>query len=263
MLTWDLLERLGYEAQESTYECMIQAFCASYRKDQLAFACLAEMINCGYVPSRSLIRSMSRSIRFSVRRIENAYRMIIHREMGCEPSLYSLNTIISAFAENGEMDRAFDILFQDFVTFDIEPDGDTYSYAMESLATSSMIKTNPNDTVEIENAEYLLKSMAKQGLKLNCYVFHEYIRILVNHGKLGLARSTYLEAIALEDLDIDCKTPALLAKIYAENEGDFEAAREIVNSTKVPIPFLHHRINRWERERKIHRKTNKPDSGND
>jgi hypothetical protein len=123
---------------------------------------------------------------------------------------------------------------------------------MEALASRSKTDFNESKSKrERDSAEKLLKSMASQGLQLNNHVFHEYIRILVNHGELELARTTYFEASKLESLDIDYKTTFLLAKVYSAKTGDYEAARQIANTLKIPIPFLLYSINRWEKNVKF------------
>ena len=64
ILVWDLVDMLGYEPTVSMYENTLQGFVMGVRQDHNVFAVLGEMEERGFVPTRALIRSLSRSIRY-------------------------------------------------------------------------------------------------------------------------------------------------------------------------------------------------------
>lgn len=63
ILVWDLMDLLGYEPTECMYENTLQGFVMGVRQDNNVFMVLSEMEERGFVPSRALIRSLSRSMR--------------------------------------------------------------------------------------------------------------------------------------------------------------------------------------------------------
>lgn len=64
ILVWDLVDMLGYEPTECMYENTLQGFVMGVRQDHNVFAVLGEMEERGFTPTRALIRSLSRSIRY-------------------------------------------------------------------------------------------------------------------------------------------------------------------------------------------------------
>ena len=64
ILVWDLVDLLGYEPTEFMYENTIQGFAMGAQQDHNVFGVLSEMEERGFSPSRALIRSISRSIRY-------------------------------------------------------------------------------------------------------------------------------------------------------------------------------------------------------
>lgn len=75
ILVWDLVDMLGYEPTEFMYENTIQGFAMGVRQDHNMFAVLNEMEERGFSPSRALIRSLSRSVRY-VRRTFEYFRRV-------------------------------------------------------------------------------------------------------------------------------------------------------------------------------------------
>ena len=248
LLAWDLAETLGYEPTESLFESMIQAFCMSYRQDHRVFSCLAEMEDYGFVPSRALLRSISRSLRFSIKRVDNAYRFITTRVSGCRPSLNSLNAIMSACAENGDVDRTFSVLFDDFKRNNIDLNEESFSFAMEALAVSSRTDDIADEKVSrLEAAEELLNMMEARDIKINHNVFHEYVRVLLNYGQLEMATAATLDAYETKGFEVENKTIVLLVNAHGGDDGNYEKARELAGRTTEPFDFLATRIDRWER----------------
>lgn len=246
LLTWDLSECLGYKPTESLFESMIQAFSMAYRQDHRAFACLAEMEQHGYVPSRALLRSISRSLKFSTRRVDNAYRILTSRISGCRPTIYSLNVIMSACAEIGDVDRTFSVLYDDFKTYDIEPNEDSFSFALEALAVSK--RSGEQDLNHLATADKLLDLMEEKELQINHHVFHQYIRVALNSGNVDIATASTLDAINTKGFEVSDRTIVLLVYIHGAR-GDFDMARKFTELTKDTCTYLHTKIDGWERDR--------------
>lgn len=248
LLTWDLSECMGYEPTESLFESMIQAFSMSYRQDHRAFACLAEMEQHGYVPSRALLRSISRSLKFSISRIDNAYRILTSRNSGSQPTLYSLNVIMSACAENGDVDRTFSVLNDDFRAYGIEPNEDSFSFALEALAVNVR---NGQDLNHLATADKLLDLMEEKELQINHHVFHQYIRVALNSGNVEMATASTLDAIKTKGFEVSDRTIVLLVYVLGAR-GDFDMARKFTGLTKDTCTYLHAKIDCWERDRAPH-----------
>ena len=248
LAVWELLEQMGYEASEAIYENMIQTFAMSYRQDQYLFACLAEMEARGYKPHRALIRGVSRSLRFSVKRIDHAYRLITEEE-GPQMSVASMNTILSACGELGEVDRAFATL-DEMERFGMDPDQDSYSYAMESLANELKQRQKqqqqqpPWDETKkasrLEAAEALLDCMENQGLSVSQHVFHQYINLLTTVDEVELATQCIQDALG-SGLEVANLTIKIVVDSQIE-QGNFDVALELAEKTTEPFDFLFDRI---------------------
>jgi hypothetical protein len=66
ILVWDLVDLLGYEPTEFMYENTIHGFARVPQQDHNVFGVLGEMEERGFTPSRALIRSLSRYLRYVV-----------------------------------------------------------------------------------------------------------------------------------------------------------------------------------------------------
>lgn len=255
LLTWDLVDSLGHEPTEGMYECMVQAFVMSYRQDHRAFACLVEMEEAaGFTPSRALLRSMSRSLRFSASRIDNAYRMLVSYQQGCKPTQAALNAIMSGTAELGDVDRTFSVLLDDFpVNKMANPNQDSYSFAMESLAKNSERKdeeeTPPLSDEEkrsvVKAAEQLLDMMTEGGTLVDGNVLHAYVQVLINCDELELATKTALDALD-SSYELPDYTIILLVHEHGGKHKNFALSRDLAKRTREPLTFLWKRIQKWE-----------------
>lgn len=248
LATWDLIESLGYKPTESLFESMIQAFSMGYKQDHRVFSCLAGMEDYGYIPSRALIRSVSRSLRYSINRVDNAYRFITNQVNGCRPSLVSLNVIMSACAECGDVERTFSVLFDDFPRYNIEPNEDSFSFAMEALAVNARAQEAAFDKKSLlEAAEDLLDMMSARNVAVDRHVFHEYIRVLLNSGDLETATASTFDVIGTKAFEVDNKTIVILINSLCVASGSFDLARQLASLTTEPLPFLLKKIDRYER----------------
>jgi len=248
-LVWDALEQLGYEPTEGIYENTIQTFCMSYRQDHNLFAVLAEMECKGFEPSRALIRSISRSLRFSVGRTDNAY-YILFETYGdsSKMSLASLNTILSACSELGDVDRTF-AMFDEFVANGFKPTLDSFSFLFEALA----VDMDPNRQLDdsclkdvesrLDAAGSVVSVMEQHGLALCEHALHEYVQLLCNTGDVESALSYVSEALDSNQRVLS-KTLLVLASACG-NAGYVDGARYLASKIGEPWDFLLKRINRW------------------
>jgi pentatricopeptide repeat protein len=244
---WDILEAQGLRPTETIYENTITAFAMGFRQDGNCFAVLGEMEAQGYKPSRALIRSITRSLRFSVGRVDNAYHTLIYNEIeGAKVTVSSLNTILSGCAELGDPDRAF-AMFQDFANFDLEPDEDTYSFMMESLSKATGPE-RPLDDAAVEGylkaAESLLDMMVTKNVKVNRHTLHFYVHTLGNLGKMDAAKNAVLDAFEA-GLGVENKTLSLIISACGDR-GDLEMARWLCSKLSEPMDFIEKRMEQWD-----------------
>lgn len=244
---WDILEAQGLGPTDTFYENTITAFAMGFRQDANCFAALGEMEARGYKPTRALIRSITRSIRFSVGRVDFAYQTLIRNEIeGARVTVSSLNTILSGCAELGDPDRAF-AMFEDFANFNLEPDEDTYSYMMESLSKA----TGPERSLDhaavaayLKAAESLLDTMAEKSIKVNRHTLHFYIHTLGNLGETDAAQNAVFDALEA-GLGVENKTLSLIISACGER-GDLDMARLLCSKLSEPMAFIEKRIEQWE-----------------
>ena len=75
--------------------------------------------------------------RTSKRQIDNVMYILQGNVGGTKMTTSSLNCILSAYASNGLVDKAFAI-YDNFTELEIPPNEDTYAYLMESLSADAM-----------------------------------------------------------------------------------------------------------------------------
>ena len=243
---WDTLEAQGIQPTETIYENTCTAFAMAFRQDDNCFAVLGEMEAKGYTPSRALIRSISRSLRNSVGRVDKAYYSLVRDEIaGARLSKSSLHVVMSASAELGEVDRAFATI-EDFNSWGLEPDEDSYSYLMEALskATGSDRNLNKSDAVHyLAAAESMLGTMTEKNIKINRHTLHYYVHTLGNCGHAKEACKAVLDALEF-GLEVDNKTLNLLITDCGKI-GDSDMARFLCSKLTEPMEFLTKRFETW------------------
>lgn len=253
LLVWDLMDTLGYEPTLGMYENTIHSFAMGYRQDHSVFAVLGEMESKGFVPSRGLIQSIARSIRYSVGRVDSAYMILTKENIeGSLVSVASLNVILYACAELGEVDRAFATL-DDFPLHNLEPNQDTYSFVLEALARN-MDPGLYNDEEQrmadapsrLDAADAVLAIMEGNNVPLCHHGIHQYARLLFNIGELDEAAKFILERKESGE-NISNKTFFILASEFGRR-GNFDMARLLESKTTEPLHFLRERLDRFEKE---------------
>lgn len=257
LLVWDLVELFGYQPTEGMFEDVILSFAAS-KSDRNLFAAMADMEKNGFVPSRTLLRQIAVRISFkNYKRLTHAHNLLANKNNGNFITTSSMNVLLLGYGMKKDINTAFNV-YDDFVTYNLKPDANTFSFLMEALYLDSKEFFSPGQDVKPEDIDYAIdgaamiqKSMNESGIEKSNHFMHEYIRVLCTTGRLDDAKSMLDEAI-------ECRSPVemgsivLIASDYA-GKGDFEMARSVANSSVMagcgkPPSFLIHRINKLQRE---------------
>ena len=244
---WDMLDTQGIQPTETMYENTCTAFIMAFRQDENGFAVLGEMEAKGYTPSRALIRSLSRSLRISVGRVDSDYNFLVRNEIaGARVSKSSLHVIMAACAELGEVDRVFATM-EDFDSRGIELDEDSYSYLMEALSKATgadRIFSKSAAGQYLAAAESMLGTMTEKNIKINRHTLHYYVHTLGNLGYAKEACNAVLDALEF-GLEVDNKTLNLLITDCGKT-GDSDMAKFLCSKLTEPMEFLEKRFETWQ-----------------
>lgn len=188
---------------------------------------------------------------FSARRVDFAYELLTSQEIeGIRISASSLNIIMSACAELGDVDRAFST-WDDFKTFKIEPNVDTYSFLLESLSCSlgDLKKNNAQRKKDVpgclDAAYAILTLMEENGVPLCQHCIDNYAQLLCNAGRLDAATEFLVDSIEKGEA-VGNKTIIVLAKNNAE-AGNFDVARQLASKTTEHFCHLDDKLNEIEK----------------
>ena len=232
LMAWDLSDQAGYSPSAEMYESIVTAFASSVRQDHNAFAALCEMEEAEIPISRALIESFSTQVGYTPGRIRNA-RFILTNEMeGTAITTASLNVIMAAFAGRGDAEGSFET-FALFERYDgAEPNADTYSYMLESLATKMTAERNiRGDGPSTEDcgqnvaaAREVLREAKEAGMSSGNIV-HQYLRTLCAADYLEEALESLKQAVESRERVL-MESFSLVAVRHAK-EGHFETAEYI------------------------------------
>jgi len=252
LLLWDYMELIGtasvagddratclFEPTEGMYEDAVYAFVSSkWKKDHFALSILTEMEERGYKAKRSLIRSVSRKLSASVGRVNNALYLLKNsfedggdnidsdNSIGIKPSTSSLNSVLSAYAQIGRVDKAFKT-YDDFDRFNCSVNQDTFEYLMESLVLDAYSATpicrvrqggNGHKRIEyatqyqnrggeyeewmaslLDSGEVILTTAKERNVELSQHFLHNYIKLLCVAGEVDKAFDLLRELLHNED----------------------------------------------------------------
>lgn len=244
---WDILEAQGVQPSETIYENIVTAFIMGYKQDLNCFSALGDMEARGFKPSRALIRSVTRSLRFSIGRVDHAHiNVASDRVEGARVTVSTLNMVCSGYAELGQVNRAF-AMFDDFTKYQLDPDEDTYSYMMEALSKASGgdMQTSASLLAKYYTAaEWLINTMTEKDVVINHHTLHYYVHTLGNLGEFDAAQSAVLDALDV-GLNVSNKTLTMLISECGER-GDLDMARFFASKLSEPLHFVEKRIENWE-----------------
>eukprot|EP00560_Eucampia_antarctica_P002832 CAMPEP_0197837186 /NCGR_PEP_ID=MMETSP1437-20131217/31407_1 /TAXON_ID=49252 ORGANISM="Eucampia antarctica, Strain CCMP1452" /NCGR_SAMPLE_ID=MMETSP1437 /ASSEMBLY_ACC=CAM_ASM_001096 /LENGTH=210 /DNA_ID=CAMNT_0043444027 /DNA_START=59 /DNA_END=691 /DNA_ORIENTATION=+ len=172
----------------------------------------------------------------------------------------SLNCVLSAYASNGLVDKAFET-YDNFADYEITPNSDTFAYLMESLSVdaTTLIPVNinhimgkwENQTECIINqqktddydewkssrlmaADVILLTMKDKGFLKTEQIIHEYIRLLCVFSETEKARDFITHILDSNDKKmeensrISLETFVILSNSIGLS-GQIESAFEVAN----------------------------------
>ena len=185
--------------------------------------------------------------------MDSAYNLLTSRKTeGMRITVASLNTILSAAAELGDVDRAF-ATFDAFDLYEIEPNADSFSFLLEALAQS----VNPRKQKDEERrkldapgrmdaASAILSLMEESGVPMCQNCTEHYAQLLYNVGRLDAATEFLLDSLERGD-PVNNRIIILMAKNNAM-EGNLELARLLATKTTEHFGHLDHRIDEIEKQ---------------
>jgi pentatricopeptide repeat protein len=264
MLVWDVMEHCQYIPTEAIYENTILSFAAEGRRRlRQVFSVMASMKDVGFVPSRPLIRSLCFLLRSDKRLINEALRIILNEDEDNNDvselrllSLESLNVILSCLAERGDTSDTLELLRM-FKAYDIQPNEDSYSFAMESLGKEihRLQLADPtnehNFTCIQENLQLagsLLTEMEENGLTPSADVVRNYLELLCLANEVGTATAVIDDLLGGDFRDRVSNKSIYRVAVANVDVGNFDKAEELAGKTSEFIPILHRKI-KSQRER--------------
>lgn len=203
--------------------------------------------------SIDLIHTMSPIGSFSERRVDHGYNLLTSQKTdGVKISLASLNVVLSAAAELGDVDRAF-TTFEAFDLYEIEPNVDSYSFLLEALAVSVNQRTQKDDEQRrldapgrMDAASAILSLMEEKEVPMSQHCTEHYAQLLYNVGRLDAATEFLLDSLERGDT-VNNRIIIIMSKNNAQ-AGNIEVARLLATKTSEHFGHLDHRINGFEKE---------------
>lgn len=180
-------------------------------------------------------------------------RSEIHKlhQKGTPISVALLNILMSAAAERGDSSFALSVLMDDFDRYQIQPDGDSYSFAFEAMGKHIHRARKFSNAAKLIdecllNAEKILSWMEEDGIAPTEHIIRQYVELLCEAGQVDTATDVILDA----HNDIPgCVNNKTLYRVAMSNSKirKFDVARKIANCATIPILNLHKNIDVDER----------------
>jgi hypothetical protein len=153
----------------------------------------------------------------------------------------------------GDVDRAF-ATWDDFNTYNLEPNVDTYSFLLEALAVSISPLAKRTDAERRQDAPGLLDAasailslMEQNGVPMCQHCINSYVQLLCNAERLDAATEFVLDSLEKKEL-VGNRTLLVVAKNNAK-AGNFDIARLLSSKTSEHFDHLDHKINEFEKGR--------------
>ena len=232
LMAWDLADQAGYSPSAEMYESIVTAFASSHKQDHNAFAALCEMEEAEIPVSRALIESFSTQVGYTPGRIKNARYILTNETEGTAITASSLNVVMAALAGRGDAEGSFET-FALFDKYGVEPNADTYSYMIESLATNMTSEQNGKSEEDLSTKDYsqnvaaareVLNEAREAGISSG-NVLHQYLRALCAANHLEEAVETLEQAVRDKERVL-MESFSLVAVRHAK-AGQFETAERI------------------------------------
>jgi len=171
---------------------------------------------------------------------------------GTKITLSSLNVLLSAAAELGDVDRTF-ATFDDFDLHEIEPNSDSYSFLLESLTMSvnpqfkkDGEKRKADAPGRIDAASAILSLMEEKGIPMCHHCTEQYVLLMHYVGRLDAATEFLLDSLERGD-PVNNRIIINMSKNNAA-AGNIEVARLLATMTSENFDHLNHRIDEIEKE---------------
>jgi hypothetical protein len=190
---------------------------------------------------------------FNLRNAQRAVQML--QSNGTPITVSLLNILLAVAAERGNSEYAFSVLTHDFGTHNLEPNADSFCFAIESLGKNALKERHTSHATEVINnilmkAEAILSIMESAGIVPTQHIIKEYTEVLCQTGQLETATEVVFDTY--NDLgSVSSKTVYRVAMANAR-AGRHEIAREIAKYSDLPVPFLTHNIDLEEKYYKKH-----------
>jgi len=258
MLVWEVLETLGYNPTEHLFENTIVAFACNESGLADAFAAVSAMKEAGFEVSRALIRSVSRAIRSKRWHVDSAFELLTESNDEDLICLENFNIVMSSYAERGDVNEVLRVM-QTIREFDLQPNEDSYAFAMEVLGKDLHRRKSSNDKSlvhkNIEKASSLLASMEKEGVQPSADFVRNYVELLCMGNELNTATELIQDCLATDSMRsvVSNKTLYRAAMAHAD-VGNIEISKELAAQTSEVIPVLIRKIKSKE-QRLLHLKS--------
>jgi hypothetical protein len=183
--------------------------------------------------------------------IQNALQVVatLHQN-GAKISATLLNIMMSSAAERGDSHIALSMLMNDFNKYNVEPNADTYSYALESMGKHVLRARRRSNAMEIIdqcllNAETILSMMDDNGIVPTQHIVREYTELLCQADQIDTATDVVFDAHA----DLGFVNSKTIYRVATANLkiGKFDVARKVTALASIPIPNLLSNIDVGER----------------
>jgi hypothetical protein len=185
--------------------------------------------------------------------VDFSYNLLTSQETeGARITCASLNAVLSAAAELGDVDRAF-ATFDDFDLYEVEPNADTYSFLLEALSVSVSFRVQKSEEQRkldapgrMDAASAILSLMEENEVRMCQHCIEHYARLLYNVGRLDAATEFLLDSLERGD-PVSNRIIIVMSKHNAM-AGNIEVARLLVTKTTEPFGHLEHRITEIEKQ---------------
>lgn len=183
--------------------------------------------------------------------MDHGHKLLQSSTEGVGVTLASLNVVLSAAGEQGDVDRAFAI-FEDFDLYEIEPNSDSFSFLLESLAKNLTPKSDEykermaDAPARLDAASAILSLMEEQGIPRCHHCIEQYTQLLCNVDRLDAANEFLLDSLERGDP----VNNRIIINVSKNNAfaGNIEVARLFAAKTSEPFGHLGSRINQIEKE---------------
>jgi pentatricopeptide repeat protein len=262
-LVWDLLKVYEYIPTETLLENTVLAFASQPNGLHRAFVAMESMKEYGFVPSRALIRSFSYLIRNESSTVDGALDILLSsQEQGDVVSnlvsLESLNVVMSGYSERGDTEQAMEVLNL-MKQFNIQPNEDSYSFALEVLGKEIHRKHLQDDPSHVhrslETADLVLTKMEKDGINPSSFVVRQYVELLCQTKQVGTATALVEDCLSDEKNKDRLVCNKSLYRVALANAavGNCQKAKELAGHMSEQIPLLR-RIIHSKEQRHNHKK---------